>query len=199
MEQEVVQELSQTIGREIAKCGDEEEAATYFYLPKVIEDKKAAYLGYSQLVFILGQSLGLRVTPIHVRESVSGPPAAETLHVVCCVELRDGKMTMVDVTRGLVSKPYVFFATYRAVGNYWELRKQNNPLGVPGKFKSGMRTGCPGRGMLRPGEAPARSGRLEKAVADFTEAIRLSPKFCGGLLQAGSRLQTPGPNGKCPR
>jgi tetratricopeptide (TPR) repeat protein len=192
VEQEVVQELSQTIGREIAKCGDEEEAATYFYLPKVIEDKKAAYLGYSQLVFILGQSLGLRVTPNHVRESVSGPPAAETLHVVCCVELRDGKMTMVDLTRGLVSKPFTFFATYRAIGNYWELRKQTNPLEIPRQIQIWNANGLQGAVCFDRGSAYARSGRLEKAVADFTEAIRLSPKFAEAYSRRAAAYESLG-------
>ena len=61
VEEEVIQGLSQTIGREIAPCRAEEDLK-YFYLSKVVKDKKAQCLGYAQLVYILGNSLGLRVT-----------------------------------------------------------------------------------------------------------------------------------------
>ncbi len=79
VEEAVTQGLFQTIGREIAPCR-EEESAKYFYLSKVVKDKKAQGLGYSQLVYIVGNSVGCgsRLSAFWSWSLVSCPPDMAT-------------------------------------------------------------------------------------------------------------------------
>src|SRR3972149_4398410 len=57
IEEEVVQELYRTIRKDISSDNNSE----HFDLPSIIKDKKASCFGYSQLFYILGNSLELKV------------------------------------------------------------------------------------------------------------------------------------------
>ncbi|MEX0678036.1 MAG: tetratricopeptide repeat protein [Pirellulales bacterium] len=123
VEEEAAKALYETIGREIRPC--DEKARFYFSLSKVVRHKKAECLGYSQLFYILGNSIGLKVRVINVLELVSGPLPLGKGHVACLVSLSDGKAMMVDLALHHVSRPFVFEQTFAEIGNYWE-RKQAN-------------------------------------------------------------------------
>ena len=84
----VTKELYETIGKEIAS----DKASPFFYLPKVVKDKRANSLGYSQLFYVVGSSLGLKVAVVNVLELAAGPPPAGDAHVACSVSLADGTL-----------------------------------------------------------------------------------------------------------
>jgi len=79
---------------EIAPCQKGREALTYFYLANVVKDKKAQCLGYCQLVYILGHSLGLRVAVIEVLEKAFGHLPSGEGHAACFVELTQVRQSL---------------------------------------------------------------------------------------------------------
>jgi tetratricopeptide (TPR) repeat protein len=174
VEEEVIRGLAQTIARKISL--DTETGSKYFYLSKVVNDQKAQCLGCSQLVYILGNSVGLRVTAIGVLELASGPLPAGNSHAACCVELADGKVMMVDVAQNIMSKSFVFLETYRAAGNYWELKQKDNPLRVPRRIQIWNKSGLCGAVYNNLGNAYREAGDHTQAIFCFTKAIALNPK-----------------------
>jgi tetratricopeptide (TPR) repeat protein len=191
VEQEVIQGLSQTIRSKIAPCR-EEEYRKYFYLSKVVKDKKAQCLGYAQLVYILGNSLGLRVTAIGVMELASGDlPSGESL-IACCVELTDGRVTMVDLTQNLVSKPFVFLEMYRAAGKYWELKQKDNPLGIHRQIQICDKSGLCGTIYNSLGNAYDEAGDHAQAISCSTKAIELNPSFAAAYCNRGTAYNKSG-------
>ena len=145
-------------------------------MSKVVKDKKAQCLGCSQLVYILGNSLGLRVTPIGVLELASGSLPAGNVHSACCVELTDGKVMMVDVAQNSMSKSFVFLETYRADGNYWELKQQDNPLRVHRRIQIWNKSGLCAAIYDNLGNAYREAGDHAQAILCFTKAIELNAK-----------------------
>ena len=101
-----------------------------FYLSEVLKERKAQCLGYSQLYYVLGKAVGLRVQVIDVVELVSGPLPTLDGHVACLVDRSDGKVMIVDAGLHYVSWPFVFQDEYVEVGNYWQLKRQGNPLSL---------------------------------------------------------------------
>ena len=190
VEEEVVRGLAQTIGRRITL--DTETGSKYFYLSKVVNDRKAQCLGCSQLVYILGNSVGLRVTAIGVLELASGPMPAGNSHVACCVELTDGKVIMVDVAQNLMSRPFVFLETYRAAGNYWELKQKDNPLGVHRRIQVWNKSGLCGAMYNNLGNAYREAGDHAEAMLCFTKAIELNPKCAFAYSNRGTAYNRAG-------
>jgi tetratricopeptide (TPR) repeat protein len=191
VEAEVINGLYLTIRGKIAPCG-EKEMPQYFYLPKVIKHKKAQCFGYSQLFYILGNSLGLRVTIVDVHELAFGRLPEGIGHVACCVELTDGKTIMVDVPHKMVSKSFVFLETYRAAGNSWVLKQRVNPLGIHNWIQVWNRNELAGRLHICVGAQYSETGDFDqaiscftKAIACFTEAIELKPNDSNAYCMRG--------------
>jgi hypothetical protein len=125
VEENITRELSQRIQKEI----NYNEKS--FDLIDVIKNKQAGCLGYSQLVCLLGNFVGLSVEAIDVEKPMTGAFPAEPAHTASIVSLTDGKMMMVDlVPAGFVSKPFIIKKEFAKVGNYWELKDEDNPLGI---------------------------------------------------------------------
>ncbi len=191
MEEAVIQGLCQTIGQEIAQCR-EEECLKYFYLSKVVQEKKAQSLGYAQLVYILGNSLGLRGTAIGVLELASGDLPAGLGHSACCLELSDGKVKMVDISQNLVSKPFVFRETYRAAGNGWELQQKDNPLGIHRRIQVWNRSGLRGAIYADLGVAYLKAGDHAQDISYQTKALGLNPNFALAYYNRGNAYANSG-------
>ena len=142
VEEAVVQGLAQTIAKEIAPCRDE-QSATYFYLPKVLQDKTAACLGDTQLVYVLANSLGLRATPVGVLQLAGGDLFAGAGHSACCLGLTDGKVLMVDVSQNAFCASRLCSGrciVRRAIAGNWARKTIRRDF--RGGFRSGTRTGC---------------------------------------------------------
>jgi tetratricopeptide (TPR) repeat protein len=191
VEEAVIQGLCQTIGREIAPCR-EEESLKYFYLAKVLKDKKAESLGYAQLVYILGNSLGLRGTAIGVLELASGDLPAGSGHAACCLELTDGKVRMVDISQNLVSKQFVFLETYRAAGNFWQLQQTDNPLGIHRRIQLWKQSGLRGAIYANLGLAYLKAGDHAQDISYQTKAIGLNPSFALAYYNRGNAYANSG-------
>jgi tetratricopeptide (TPR) repeat protein len=184
VEAEVIKELSRTIEQKIAR--DSAKELRYFQLSDVVTDKKAQCLGYSQLVYILGNSLGLRVTAIDVQELASRPLSAGEGHVACYVDLTDGKSVMVDLAIGIVSKPFVFREAYRAAGNYWELKQKDSLLGVHQRIRVLDRNGLVGRMYNNSAIRSCAAGDYRQALSCCTKAIELDSKNADAYSNRGS-------------
>ena len=115
--------------------------ARYFHLSAVVEDRKAQCLGYAQLFYILGNSVGLRVKTINVLVPAAGPLPAGVGHVACAVDRSDETCLVVDLGLQTLSRPFVFQNEYIAAGNYWELKRGANPPGIHRRVRSGTRRG----------------------------------------------------------
>ncbi len=191
VEQAVIQGLYQTIGGEIAPCS-EEESANHFHLSKVVKDRTAGCLGCSQLVYVLGNSVGLRVTAIGVLELASGDLPAGVGHSACCVELANGKVRMVDVSQNLLSKPFIFPKTYRAAGHYWEWKQKANPLGLHRRIQIWNKSGLSGAIYSNLGVAYLKAGDHAQDISCQTKAIQLNPDFALAYCNRGNACANSG-------
>ena len=99
---ETVRALGQCIERAIPYELD------YFDLPRVLEAKKANCFGYAQLLYVLGNAVGLSVRVVAVSEAQAFSPAGRPGHIANIVDLADGTVVYADLTRGAdcVSEPF---------------------------------------------------------------------------------------------
>jgi tetratricopeptide (TPR) repeat protein len=184
VEGEVAQALYTTIQRNIEKSGKEH----YFYLSAVVKDKKAQCLGYCQLFYVLGKSLGLHVGVINVSELAAGPLPAEEGHVVNVVGLSDGRMVIVDLAHGETSKPFVFKDAFAASGNYWEVKEESNPLQLPRRIQALDEKGIAACIYTNLAREYLGAGRLEQAVSYSSKAIELNPVYADAYINRGTSL-----------
>lgn len=174
VEEEVLKELCQAIRKEFSIAPSDSE---YFYLSKVVKDRTAQCLGYSQLLYVLGNSLGLTIKVVDVLESAAGPLPAGEEHAACLVELTGGKVMMVDLTQDTVGKAFIFRKQYTAIGNYWELTQKDNPLKIPRRIQIMDRKGLVADIYNNQGNAYAKSEKDSDAISFLTKAIELNPKL----------------------
>jgi tetratricopeptide (TPR) repeat protein len=182
VEEEVVKGLSETIGKQIAF----DAGSQYFHLSKVVEVKKANGFGYSQLFYVLGNSIGLNVTVINVLELASGPPSAEEARAACSVSLSDGRLMIVDVAQHFLSKPFVFKETFGASGYCWELKQKDNPLGIPRRIQFSDESGLVGMIYDSVGDEYGKKGIVRRTIAYCTKAIDLNPTYSNAYVHRGA-------------
>ncbi|GAH78358.1 unnamed protein product, partial [marine sediment metagenome] len=145
-------------------------------------------LSYSQMVYILGSSVGLSVKTINVAELASGPLPTGWVHVACLVSVANRKMLMVDLAREaslMISKPFDIEKEFKKVGNYLELRDRDNPLGIHRRIQILDRNGLIAYIYNNRGNVYAKLGQFQKAIADRTKAIELNPKFAEAYNNRG--------------
>jgi len=173
LEESIANELRQRIRKDISYN------VKFFELADVIKHRQTQCLGYSQLVYIIGNSVGLSVKAIGVFEVMT--PAllsARDSHISCMVSLTDGKTMMVDLVKGgFISRPFIIEKEFTKVGNYWELKDKNNPLGIHRRIqlldKNGLIAGIyNNRGVVYDGLR-----QHTKAISDYNKAIELNPKY----------------------
>jgi tetratricopeptide (TPR) repeat protein len=178
VEEVAVNQLAQTIKKEIAPA-DTNVASNwkYFYLTLVVKDKKAHCLGYTQLFYILGNSIGLRIQAIEVLERSNGQMPAQVGHVACTVDLHDDKAMQIDLTlKDCVSKVFSLAEEYAKAGNDWELKDKNNPLNIHLKIQILDNNGLLAGIFSSRGTVNGQSGKFAEAISDCTKAIKLNPK-----------------------
>ncbi len=175
VEEQATKALYETIGTEIGRC-DEKDAAQYFHLSKVVRDKKAQSLGYSQLVYILGNSIGLKVSAIRVLElAPARRPSLELGHVACLVTLSDGNAMLVDVQNKRLDGPFVFDETFAKAGHDWVLEETDTSRDLPRRIQilnEGGLVGCFYDGLAN---VYSNAGQRDKAMSYSTKAIALNP------------------------
>jgi tetratricopeptide (TPR) repeat protein len=184
-EEKALKDLCEAIRKKFSPAAADSE---YYYLPKIVNDGKAQCLGYSQLLYVLGNSLGLTVKVVDVLEQAGGPLPAGEEHSACLVELTDGKTIMVDLTQESVSKPFVFRDQYGAVGNYWELKQKDNPFKIQRRIQILDRNGILADIYNSLGNSYAKSGKETEAISFFTKAVEVYPKLAKAYSSRGVEL-----------
>lgn len=149
-----------------------------FELMEILESRRAQCLGYTQLFYVVTQSLGLASHPIDVivdREPGMILPGEG--HVSCVVDLRDGSSVLLDlVPNGVISDAVGLDEDYRKVGPYHELRDEKNALGLFRKFQVLDADGLYAH-ILNSRTFKLASHQATHAVSLFTGAIQLNPDF----------------------
>ncbi len=181
-EEKVLKALCNSIKKEFSPAAADSE---YFYLRKVVNDKTAQYLGYAQLLYVFGNSIGLTVKVVDVLEPADGQLPVGEEHAACLVELADGKTIMADLTQDDISKPFVFRDQYGAAGNYWELKQKENPLKISRRIQILDRSGILAEIYNSLGNAYAKSRKESDAVSYFSKAIELNPKLAKAYSSRG--------------
>jgi tetratricopeptide (TPR) repeat protein len=178
VEEDVINQLARTIIKEITGVNTSVASnSKYFDLVLVVKEKKAQCLGYTQLFYILGNSMGLTIQAINVVDHSQGPMPAGTRHAACAVGLHNGKAMQVDLTfNDGASKSYIFTEEYGKVGNYWELKDKKSRLNIHKRIQLLDKNGLVAIICYNRGTIYSKSGKLTEAISDFNKAIELNPK-----------------------
>jgi len=194
VEKEVVNQLAQTIKKEIAPANTNLESNwKYFDLALAVKDKKAHCVAYTQLFYILGNSIGLAVQAVDVLERSQGQMPDRMMHVACEVELHDDETMQVDLTsRDCVSKEFSLADAYTRVGDTWQLNDKDNPLKIHPKIKPLDKTGLMVIILTSRGAYYIMSGRPKDAVAVCTKAIELDPNSAATYCNRANALSNLG-------
>jgi tetratricopeptide (TPR) repeat protein len=178
VEDEVVNQLARTIKKEVAPTDTNVEGNwKYFDLALVVKDKKAHCLSYTQLFYVLGNSMGLKTQAIEVLEHSNLQMPERVGHVVCIASLHNDKSMQVDLTlRDCVSKEYSFTEQYANEGNGWELKDKNNPLKIHPRIQQLDKNGLVAGIYSNRGSVDVQTGKLAEAISDCTRALELNPK-----------------------
>jgi len=175
VEEITIRALYERIERKIAP-GPDFSRKNYFHLSEVVRDRRAHCLGYSQVFYILGKTIGLRVRAIYVLELVSGENPPGIGHVACLVSRSDGQVVIVDLAQRYVSRPFVFKEGFVEAGNYWQLKQQDNPLRVHPRIGLLDESGLLACIYSSLAAVNTNAGHPDQAISDFTKAIELNPK-----------------------
>lgn len=84
---------------------------------------------------------------------------------------------MVDLTRGFVSKPFAIEKEFNKVGNYLELKDNNNRLGIHRRIQLWDRNGILACINYNKGLYYYKLGQLQEALSCCDKGIELNPKF----------------------
>jgi len=93
IEKNVVSQLARTIKKQIGYKRD------FFELASTVRSQKTNCCGYSQLLYILGNSIDVSVRAVRVIEPVEGPMATVPRHMANIARRADGTTIILDLTR----------------------------------------------------------------------------------------------------
>ena len=187
-EESVTRVITQRMSKEIRLDWDK----TCFELDDVIKYKKAVCLGYSQLFYIVANSIGLSTKPIFVKELRSGVRLGVTVldeaHITCIVSLTNGKKVMVElVTIGsFVSNSFFLERQFENVNNYWQLKDKTNPLKLHQKIRIVDKQGLIVSRYNNRGMEYTKLGQDTQAIFEYVKAIRLNPAFAEVYFNRGN-------------
>ena len=167
-ELKVVEQFSKAIQNEI-RYEDR-----HFDLAKVIANKKASCLGYSQLFYIVGRAINMQVQIIEVRALANRHLAFDETHSACLFTLANGDSIIVN-NSNYISKPFVFRDTFGKDGHYWQLNPKANSL-LPHKRIRFLNTnGIIANILTAKGNEFVDLRRFPDAISLFDRAVLLDP------------------------
>ena len=169
IESDAITDLSGKIAKEFVY--DERS----FDLADVIKQHKASCIAYSQLLIVLGTSIGLSVEALDVKEARSGALPPGKAHMASVVGLSDGKVVMVDPMLRFVSRPFVFQDQFTRSGRYWQLIDRTNRLALHPVIRVFGRDSLVACLYNNRGFTANGLGRYAEAITDCTKAIALEP------------------------
>lgn len=180
----------QTIRLLYSKLGLEFDSSSkndyYFYLSVALKNRKMNCLGFSQLFYILGNALGIRVRVVDVLEQVSGPSPAGDGHVACLASRSDGKVMMVDLGQNFVSRPFVFEEVFVNSDNHWKLKRQNNLLRIHRRIQVLNERELIGVVYNNLGCASLKAGNYVRALSYLNKAVKFNPKNAEAFTNRGN-------------
>jgi Tfp pilus assembly protein PilF len=187
VEKDTARQLAETIKREIVGLdAGIKTNRKFFDLALVVKKKKTHCVGYSQVFFVLGTSIGLTVEGINVEEDIRGSMAGIG-HLACVADLRNGKTVQVDLMlKDTVSKEFVFSNEYQKEGAYWRLKDNKNPFHIHPTIQRLKRQDLIAAIHSSRGDEHLSSGKFSEAVADCTKAIELDPTFAAAYINRGN-------------
>jgi len=175
VEESVAKEVCHRIKKQVRGDGKT------FDLINIIKHKQAQCMGYAQLIYIVGNSIGLSVRSLNVLEYVVleyvDPVEVEgTTHVACIIYLFDERVIIADVLffPDLISSAFKLENQFIKVGNYWELRNKENSLRIHRRVQVGD---IKANLYVSRGTRFQRSGQYLKAISNYKKAIELDPKL----------------------
>ena len=151
-----------------------------FELSDVIENRHADCLGFTQLIYIAGNAVGLLIRPIEVLDPLISPEGeVGGGHIACIMDLFDGRLVMADVLLlfEIPSRAFKLEDQFVKVGNYWELRDKDNPLLIHKRIRLLDRKGLIAAIAINRGYAYKSKGEYDRAVLEYNKAIEIDPRF----------------------
>jgi tetratricopeptide (TPR) repeat protein len=186
IEEEAARALCAKIQAEFRTC-IAMEMHRYFHLSAVVEDRKAQCLGYAQLFYVLGSSVGLRVKTMNVLEPAAGVLPPGVGHAACAVDRSDGTCLVVDLPLQFLSRPFVWQDEYLAAGNYWELKPRPNTPGLHGRVQVWDEAGLVAAIYDSFAEGCTKTDRREQAISYLNQAIELNSQYAEAFYNRGNR------------
>jgi starch phosphorylase len=170
--------------RVLKKLGDavassiEYHPGSAFSLDRALVERKASSLGMSQLMLIVGKSLGLDLSAIEVRVLQTGESLQmDNGHVACICYLASGRIVMLDIAKGLMSKPFRVIDEFDIDGEYLIQKDGSEASDIHRKIRIITREGVKALVHLEIAAAHERAGRYKDAIAEDTKAIIHDPEM----------------------
>ena len=180
IEENIAGELGERIQREISF----NEA--FFELADILKHRQTQCLGYTQLFYILGNSIGLEVKPINVEQMKTGALPTASAHIACVVILSDGKTIIVDlVPNGFVSVPFVLEEQFAKAGDYWQLKDENNPLQLDRKIQILGEKELVAYIRNNRANVYIKQEQFEQAVGELAKVLAYHPKYAEAYYNRG--------------
>lgn len=171
VEEEIARDLGQKMREDISIGGE-----VLFDLVGVVKYKKANCFGSSNLIYVIGNSVGLPVKAINVVEIMDGV-IVPVGHIASIIFLSDDRMIMVDLVIGdFISRPFIIEEEFTKVGNYWELIDKDNPLGIHRRIQMLDKSGIVACRYTTKGNIYSDLGKFPRAISEHNKAIELNPK-----------------------
>jgi len=176
-EQDIATQLLGSIIEEIPTFDE-----AFYELPDVIKHKRTQCLGYTQLFYILGNSVGLSVKAVNVevdfrfQASEFGKGKG---HIACVVQLANNKLLMVDLAQRptpLISTPFLLETEYRQIAHYWEFTGRDNALRSYARIQILDSAAITAALYYDRGVHCIGSGRLTEAISAFSRSIERDPQ-----------------------
>ncbi len=162
IEERSIEALAQHIRKEIIFRKD------YFDLADIIKDRYANCFGYSQLFYILGNSIDLSVSVMNVTSD----------HVANIVRLSDGTMIVVDLIKAndFISECIIINNQYDGDKSRWIYKDSDNFVGENKTIHLLDKKELTSEIYYCRGTMQFMSGRSAEAVINYNRAIELDPQ-----------------------
>jgi len=190
-------QINENIARQLSERIKEEVGLNdkFFDLADIIKHRQTQCLGSSQFVYILGNSIGLLVKPIDVPMGaikLENGQLAKAGHIACMICLPDDRKIITDLAAlpdQPVSAPFVMENEFIKIGDYWQLKDEDNPLGIHKRIKILDNNGLIAGIYYNRANDFYRNERYRKAISEYAKAIELCPRFAEAYYSRGGTYE----------
>jgi len=182
LKRSIVRRLSEQIQTEISYYDQ------FFELGNVVKNKQTDCVGYSQILYVLGNFIGLSVETVEIDEPIIPSLYRENGHIACIISLPNNSIMMADLAifpKPLISKPFELKKQFIEKGYYWELKDKDNPLEVHRKIRILDKNGLIASIYINKGNAYSQL-EYDKAIHNYNQAIQLDPNSANAYFNRGT-------------